>query len=135
MFEENKNCFACGPENEYGLHLEIRADDKGAECEFVPNKKWEGYNGIMHGGITATILDEIMVYAAFGKRLWSVTADFKVKYVKPVPLGEKVYVKAKVKDIKKKLIYCEAEIRNKEGKILAKGEGRYWIMKKEDLEE
>ncbi len=133
MFEDNTNCFACGSDNPYGLHLKIEFDGDTAVCEFVPDKKWEGYKGIMHGGITATILDEIMVYAVYKKDLWSVTADFKVKYVKSVPLGEKIIAKGWVKDIRKKLVYCESVITNEKGEILAKGEGRYWVVKEGGL--
>ncbi len=84
------NCFVCGVENKFGLHIhfyETGPDEVTAEYT-VPNQH-QGYPGIVHGGIVATMLDEVSsrtVFRGDPPRL-VVTARLALRYRKPVPVG------------------------------------------------
>ena len=53
------SCFACGDRNDNGLKLKISECDKGV-CATVKLPSWSGgYKNVVHGGIIATILDEM----------------------------------------------------------------------------
>jgi acyl-coenzyme A thioesterase PaaI-like protein len=55
------SCFACGPDNSRGLRLQFEIDEDGeAIAEWIPDPDLEGFEGIVHGGIISTVLDEAM---------------------------------------------------------------------------
>ena len=53
-------CFGCGDMNACGLQLNFRLEGNKATAEFVPEERYQGYPGLVHGGVTATALDEAM---------------------------------------------------------------------------
>ena len=125
-------CFACGPSNPYGLKLKIEVEPGGKSyVEFIPKREYEGYPGIMHGGITSTILDEIMVYAckSYGEDV--VTAKIEVRFLKPVPIGKKLIARGKVVEKKGRAFITEGEITGEDGTLLAKAKGTFFPMKLE----
>lgn len=58
--EDDRYCFACGLDNPDGLRIEWITSGKTATATFIPDRKYQGWKGILHGGITATLLDEAM---------------------------------------------------------------------------
>lgn len=84
------NCFACGQLNLHGLHLDLHA--QGGECwaELTLPERFEGWTGIAHGGILATILDEVMAWAIIDQDGWGVTARMTVEFKKPVAVGSRI---------------------------------------------
>ncbi len=127
-------CFACGPLNPYGLKLKIEVKPNGESyVEFVPRREYEGYHGIMHGGITSTILDEIMVYACKSYSVDVVTAKMEVRFLKPVPIGRKLVAKGKVIEKRGKAYLTEGEIKGEDGSILARAKGTFFPIKISDI--
>jgi uncharacterized protein (TIGR00369 family) len=129
-------CFACGQNNPYGLKLKIDVDPSGKSyVEFTPKREYEGYPGIMHGGITSTILDEIMVYACKAYNEDVVTAKIEVRFLKPVPIGKKLIAKGKVLDKKGKAYITEGEVIGEDGTLLAKAKGTFFpiVLSSENL--
>ncbi len=123
-------CFACGPSNPYGLKLKIDVKPDGESyVEFIPKREYEGYPGIMHGGITSTILDEIMVYACKSYDVDVVTAKIEVRFLKPVPIGKKLTAYGKVIGKKGKAYLTEGEIKGEDGKVLASAKGVFFPIK------
>ncbi len=59
-----KKCFFCGPATG-GLGLELHYTDDGAICEFTAGDRFQGYDGMLHGGIVTGILDEVMWWTVF----------------------------------------------------------------------
>lgn len=123
-------CFACGKKNPYGLKLDIKTSDDGrSEVEFVPAREYQGYGGILHGGIAATLLDELMVYAAFGLGKPVVTVRLTVKYRKPVPVGRRIRVEAEVVNVSGRKVQARGRITDMEGNILVEGESLMYEVK------
>lgn len=81
------DCFGCGLDNPAGLHLDrfaIAAD--GLTAEFNPRPEHRGFDGILHGGIVAALLDETMAWTAMMlENTFVVTANLELKYRKPAP--------------------------------------------------
>ena len=77
------NCFVCSPTNPRGLHLKITTVDGKAHTEIVPEDYMCGLNGLMHGGFSLMLMDEVMYYAVEGYGVDSVTlhseCDFKTR--------------------------------------------------------
>ena len=93
---DDQNCFACGRDNEFGLKLSFNTDKGKTFSEFSLHKRFQGYKGVVHGGIIATILDEAMVHAAMAAGLYPVTAEITVRYKKPLFVERPLIVEAEL---------------------------------------
>ena len=87
---EPHNCFACGELNEHGLQLQLHLEERRSWTEFVLDDRFEGWQGVTHGGIIATILDEVMAWALVAEDNWGVTARMTIDFKRPVPVGTSV---------------------------------------------
>ncbi|KAL2434870.1 hypothetical protein ABEF95_009741 [Exophiala dermatitidis] len=99
-----------------------------------------GYPGVCHGGIVATILDEVMSILVTrcrnsqGVRGDNVTADLHLTYIKPVPTPAVVLCRAKINDIKGRKYYVDGQIVDGEsGTVLAKADALFITVQKEKL--
>jgi len=88
----SKMCFICGLENPVGLKLRIYEVEPGViECTYIAPEHFQGYPGVLHGGIVATILDEISGRSHMGSPAnprFMFTAKLEVKYRKSVPTSK-----------------------------------------------
>ena len=83
------NCFGCGRLNEDGLRLEFHADARGGVwADFVPAERFEGYTGMVHGGVISAVLDEVMAWSLYRQETWAVTAEMTVRFRAPIQVGE-----------------------------------------------
>ena len=122
-------CFVCGKENRHGLRLRFFADQHSVRGIFRPRDFLCGYPGIVHGGILASVADEVMWWAASWKRASScVTVELNVKYLKPAPTDGEFELTARVKNEKKRIVEVEGEVRDKGGQIYAAAWGKYLIF-------
>ncbi len=80
-------CFACGDLNAHGLHLQLHAAGDRCWTELRLPDRFAGWEGIAHGGITCTILDEVMAWALIEHDVWGVTARMSVAFRRPVRIG------------------------------------------------
>jgi uncharacterized protein (TIGR00369 family) len=81
------HCFACGELNEVGLHLKLNLEPGRCWTELVLPRRFEGWEGIIHGGILCTILDEVMAWSLVSRDNWGVTARMSIDFRKPVTVG------------------------------------------------
>ena len=89
----SRHCFICGMENPVGLHLHIYETESGVvESEYTAPEHFQGYPGVLHGGIVAAILDEISGRAQMGSDpqhpRFMFTGKLEIKYRKNVPTGK-----------------------------------------------
>ena len=80
------NCFACGTLNTNGLGLVLHLERERAWTELTLDRRFEGWEGIAHGGIVSTILDEVMAWSLVASDDWGVTARLGVDFRRPVPI-------------------------------------------------
>ena len=81
------HCFACGTLNTGGLGLDLHVEPGRSWVELALEPRFEGWEGVIHGGILSTILDEVMAWALVGADDWGVTARMAVDFRKPVRVG------------------------------------------------
>jgi len=84
------NCFACGELNEIGLHLKLNLEPGRCWTELEMPRRFEGWEGIIHGGILSTILDEVMAWALVAQDSWGVTARMSIDFRRPVIVGQSI---------------------------------------------
>ena len=104
------NCFACGTLNEHGLRLRIHVEPGRSWTELELEARFEGWEGIAHGGILCTILDEVMAWALVGEDNWGVTARMSVEFKKPVPVGTALRADGWVTRSRRRLVETGARI-------------------------
>ncbi|MGD0965209.1 MAG: PaaI family thioesterase [Candidatus Acidiferrales bacterium] len=120
-------CFGCGSANPHGMHLVFEKDDatrriRGAFCL---GAEYQGGSGFVHGGIIATLLDEVMSKVGRFRDVRTVTAELQVEYLRPVPVGEELVVEGWEVEKKGRNLYHEGEIRSASGALLSRGKGRF----------
>lgn len=83
--EKDYHCFGCSPLNSHGLGLEFWDEGEEVFSIWSPSRDFEGYPGIIHGGILATLMDETASWFVYAKLKTSgVTSEMTVRYLKPV---------------------------------------------------
>ncbi|RPI79285.1 MAG: PaaI family thioesterase [Desulfobacteraceae bacterium] len=132
---ENHNCFACGASNPIGLKLHFYYLDENICTDIVLGPNYMGWENMAHGGIITALLDETMAWAViFFKRSFFVTRKIEVKYIRPVPVGTPLCVKARMMPEKKNLrVEVIAELWDGQNRILSKGTGEFAILSKEQM--
>jgi uncharacterized protein (TIGR00369 family) len=123
---EPHNCFACGSLNANGLQLDLHVEPGRCWTEFTLDKRFEGWEGIAHGGILCTILDEVMAWALVGEDNWGVTARMNVEFRRPVEVGRTVRAEGWITDARRRVVATAALIVDAgDGRELAKATGTY----------
>ena len=118
-------CFICGMENPVGLHLHIYESAPGVvESTYVAPEHFQGYPGVLHGGIVGAILDELSGRAHMGSDpmapRFMFTAKLEVKYRKNVPIGRPLKIVGKAGKTRAKSAEAWAGIYDAEtGELLA----------------
>lgn len=127
---DDQFCFACGKNNPTGLGLVFEYPEPGrCRAEFVPSAKFQGWRGVLHGGIISTLLDEALAHALGGSDRGgggsgAVTAELVVRFKKPVPIGAKVVLTGRVVSTKGRVAEAESEITDGQGTVLASAAGK-----------
>lgn len=119
----SRNCFVCGLENPVGLRLKIYQTEPGViETTYTAPDHFQGYPGVLHGGIVASLLDEISGRVLMGdpsEPRFMFTGKMEVKYRKNVPTGKPLRVVGKAGKSKGKMAEGWAGIYDEEGILLA----------------
>jgi acyl-coenzyme A thioesterase PaaI-like protein len=86
---EGYNCFGCSPENKLGLRMNFRIEGEEVISDWEPENHFQGWVGVLHGGIQATLMDEIASWLVFVKlKTAGVTSRMDVKLIKPVKMDK-----------------------------------------------
>lgn len=108
------NCFVCGPQNPIGLKLSFQIEDDICHSTFTPGENHCGYDGVTHGGIVFSALDDVMANWIFLKGLKAFTAKCEVRYRDALPIGTTVRLeghclrqKARLTRMKGLMIRCD----------------------------
>ena len=123
-------CFVCDNDgsNPRSLRLPLAWDPDSREVNipFRADETWCGYSGLVHGGILASIFDDAMAWAthqAIGG--WGVTADFHIRYRKPVLAGKAYTVKGRVESRRGRKVRTTAQILDDEGTVFAEADALF----------
>jgi len=123
----SKHCFICGLENPVGLHLHIYETSPGqVESTYIAPEHFQGYPGVLHGGIVGAIIDEISGRSHMGSDplnpRFMFTARLEVKYRKNVPTGRPLKIVGKAGKSRAKSAEAWAGIYDAEtNELLAEG--------------
>ena len=120
-----RDCFVCGVNNHFGLHMKFYESEPGTtHAEIIVPVQFQGYPGIVHGGIIAAMLDEISARAFLGdgSPRFLVTVKLSVRYRKPVPVGVPLTLRGRAGHDNGRAAYATGEIFDDQGILLAEAE-------------
>ena len=89
-------CFGCGEKNPVGLHLTYRFEGDALVTDFTPGGTHEGWPGIVHGGIIATLLYEVMENFAFRKGIITMMREMDIQFRSPAQIGKRITAVARL---------------------------------------
>lgn len=121
----NNGCFACGPNNPRGLHLHVCHENGETFIDFEADESWQGFGGVVHGGLVATVLDEVMAWELYGHDDFAVTGRLEVRYHKPVPIHVPLRATATLVEDRDRAKLLRATITDREGTIYARAESLF----------
>lgn len=123
-------CFGCGGANPRGMKLAFERDDARRRIvgRFRVGAEYQGSTGLLHGGIIAVLLDEVMGKVCRFSDARAVTAELSVEYLRPIRVDEEIVVEGFEARRDGRSFFHEGEIRNTAGRLLARGRGRFVVV-------
>jgi uncharacterized protein (TIGR00369 family) len=141
----SKNCLVCGVENDFGLKTKFfEMENDEVVALFTPHKFLQSYPNILHGGISATILDETIgraIMVKHGQDSFGVTIELNLRYKKPVPLDKELKVIGRITNDKGRIFEGTGELYLPNGEVAVIAKGKYMkrdvnqIVESEDFKE
>jgi len=121
-------CFGCSPANPIGLNLQFYEDGDYVKTNWNPREEFQGFINVVHGGIQATIMDEIAAWCVNIKvKTAGVTKSFSMQYLKPAFVNKgNLLFQAKLLRMEKNIAIIKTELYNKEGELCSEGEFHYF---------
>ncbi|AEG16768.1 phenylacetic acid degradation-related protein [Desulfofundulus kuznetsovii DSM 6115] len=127
-------CFACSPKNPIGLHLEFSLEGDVCRATFTAGEEHQGWDGLLHGGLIATLLDEAMAQWLWRRGVAAMTAEMLTRFSRPVPVGVPVTVEAWKVGGKGRLWELSARIILPGGRVAARATAKFLTIKEGSLQ-
>lgn len=123
-------CFGCSPANTIGLAMTFMQDNEEVVCSWTPGERYAGFKGVLHGGIQATLHDEIASWVVFViLKTAGYTAELNIKYLAPV------YIKNAPLELRSRLLTIDGQratmsttLHDSSGKLCSQSEAVYHIV-------
>jgi len=127
--DKDSGCFVCGQENSTGLQAVFNWDQENLRscCRLTLDERFQGWEGVVHGGVIASLLDEACVYAGRSLAETLVTAELSVRYRKPVPVGREVAVHGEVLEQRRKVLKVRAKL-EVDGELHVEANARIFLL-------
>lgn len=132
---QGHGCFACGTDNPIGLKLDFYREGDWVLSEITLARHYEGWRNMAHGGIISALLDEVMSWAIMiHKQTLLVTRKMSLKFVRPVRTGVPLIARGRmVEDGPYPKVRSVADLRDKDGRLLVKGEAQFVLLSEQWL--
>jgi uncharacterized protein (TIGR00369 family) len=121
----HSRCVLCGDLNPRSLKLSFQdAGDAGVKTRFTASHELQGYDGILHGGIVAGLLDAAMTNSLFREGVQAVTGDLHIRFIHPVSCGVPLEIRAWKVSSRPPFYRLKAEIL-RDGRVMARAEAKF----------
>ncbi len=125
-------CFVCGPDNPAGLGVQFHLDGTVCRGEFTPGRWHGGFDGLTHGGILFSVLDDVMANWLYLQGIRAVTAKCEIRFRQALPIGTAVALECGLKQRKRKLVQLHSQARRKDDDaLIAVAEASFMIEPEE----
>lgn len=127
---DTNHCFGCGRDNPIGLKLDMKMEGDRCVAYFTPKAEHESYGDRMHGGLTSTLLDEVMgdyVFRIAGKPAY--TARLEIRFRSAIRIGETVKVEGWPEVHRGRLFIMKGKITHADGTPAAEAKAEMMLAK------
>jgi uncharacterized protein (TIGR00369 family) len=126
-------CWICGERNKGGLQLkfDLNRTAKTIRTSFTPTETYQGYDGIVHGGILSALLDEAVAKLAFELGYNAVTATLNIRFKNHARVEERLLIRGEITQANRRLVLAKATIRKEDGTLVAEGDSK--LVRKEKV--
>jgi acyl-coenzyme A thioesterase PaaI-like protein len=104
-------CFGCGGRNPHGLALVFRVEGDEIVADYTPDERFQGFPGVLHGGVLATMLDETLSRAAVYADKWMMTARLEIRYRRAAPIGQALRISAQPTQVRSRMVSARGVVR------------------------
>ena len=125
-------CFGCGKNNPIGLKLHFTKDGDTVKSVYTPGKAYQGWPGLLHGGILACLLDEAMSHAAYTTGNTCLTASITIRQRQPIKLETPLTVTARITRHSRKLIETGGQVSLEDGTVVAESTAKQFVAENEE---
>lgn len=130
-----QRCFACGQRNPYGLQLIFHQEEESIVTDFTPREEHQGFPGVIHGGIVATLMDEALSRTTLlsNNPAWSMTGRLEVRYRQYVPYGKTLRIRAHLEKQRGRMLQATGTLTpaDDERTVLAEAQGTFMTLSEE----
>ncbi|HEX4204073.1 MAG TPA: PaaI family thioesterase [Ktedonobacteraceae bacterium] len=130
-----QRCFACGQQNPYGLQMNFRLEGTSVVSDFQPRAEYQGFPGVIHGGIIATIFDEALNRTSMlaDQPGWSMTGRLEIRYRRHVPYGPLLRVTGWLGQQRGRMLQANGKLTlaDDESVVLAEAQGTFMMLQPE----
>jgi acyl-coenzyme A thioesterase PaaI-like protein len=124
-------CFGCGKNNPIGMKLKFSKEGDTVRAEYTPPREFQGWPGLLHGGILATLLDEAMSHAAYTTGSTCLTASITIRQRAPIKVETPLLISARITRHGSRLIETEGKVSLKDGTIVAESTAKQFVAQSE----
>lgn len=126
---DDSSCFVCGEKNLQGIQARLSVDKENntSYCRLALGDQFQGWQDVVHGGILATLLDEACAYACMTATEQCVTGEIKIRYRKPVKVGQEIELFGQLVDTSRKVWLAKAQVKV-DGAVHAEAEAKMFIL-------
>lgn len=125
----HSHCLMCGSRNPNSLGLSFSEEEDGSvSASFQAHEGLQGYDGIMHGGLIAALLDSAMTNCLFLKGVRALTGELRVRYRKQVPCKALISLRAWIVSSGSRLKVLDAEL-SCSGEVMAAARAKFMVSR------
>ena len=136
--DTSSECFVCGRQNPQGMKIPFARDgENGSSAHYTARAEHAGWPGVLHGGVTFSLMDESLGWALFHQGLRGVTARTETKFKRPILTGTPLLIRGWIVNRRRNLINAHAEVRtdNEQAELLAETEATMFLLHDDGEEE
>ena len=126
---DGNRCFVCGPDNPTGLRVEFRMEGDLCKAEFTPPDDYCGYEGVTHGGIVFSLIDDVMANWLYLQGERAHTARCELRFREPAPTGGKILLEGQLIRRKGRMaIMAGRAVLADSGKVVAEAMATFMVI-------
>ena len=127
---EDYNCFGCAPDNTRGLQMEFHEDGDDIVSLWNAPDHFQGYNYILHGGVRASLIDELAAWVVFIKlKTAGYTTKLEVNYSGAAYTNRgEIMLRGRIREMKKNIAVVDVDLYNEKGEIVTTGVAEYFTI-------
>lgn len=126
-------CFACSPKNPIGLKLQFFMEGDTCKASFVGGPEHQGWAGLIHGGLIATLLDEVMAQWLWKNGITAMTAEMTTRFKKAVPVDQELTLEGYLLSDRGRLVELGGRIVLPGGEVAAEATSKFFRVDPENM--